>query len=89
MNIHISWLAVWVFGAGILAIITGAFAGILAIGDDYFLPIPFTKDKIHGGMKVVEVPEWLLLPLALLFPLGLVALIIAIGIQIAVWVHAS
>lgn len=88
MNIHISWLAVFVAGGGVLGLIIGGFFGLLSIADDAFLPVPFTRDKIHGGCKVVEIPGWVLVLFVPLFYLGILAVIIGAGIQIAVWAHA-
>lgn len=86
MNIHLSILALQVAGAAIVAIIIGAVSGILSIADDHFLRIPFTHSK-YGGRRIWDVPEWLLIPGTLLFPIGVVALIIAIGMQIGAWIN--
>jgi hypothetical protein len=93
VNIHISWLAVFVVGGGVLGIIIGGFSGILSIADDHFIRIPFTRDHSYGRNgeipKTVEVPEWLLILCVPLFYLGILAIIVGLGIQIAVWAHAS
>lgn len=89
MNIHLSILALQVAGASIVAIIIGGLAAIASIGDDCFIPIPFTHDKRYGGCKTFTPPEWLLMILAFLFPVGVVTLIIALGMQIAAWVNVQ
>jgi hypothetical protein len=89
MNIHLSIIALQVAGGAIAAIIIGGLAAMLMIGDDCFLPIPFTHDKKYGGCKTFTPPEGLLIVLAFLFPIGVVTLIIALGMQIAAWINVQ
>lgn len=84
MTIHLSALALEVFGSGVVGFFVFGFLALLSLADDHFLPIPFTRDKIHGGWKTVDVPEWILALAAILWVCSVLAVIVSIGIAIGV-----